>query len=99
MKDELTITRDDLVDAVASRIISEPIFRMALDAEVSRRISAMDTLTAEEVAEKLKVPVARVYKLPIPRADIGGRTVRYPVASFEKFLASRMLRTPVEATL
>lgn len=92
MDDSITITREEIVAEAVERIINLPTLKLALEIEANRRINTLKTLTAEEVAEKLQVPVARVYRMRIPRIDLGARTVRFPIAAVEEFVASRLLK-------
>lgn len=55
--------------------------------------SAGEWLTAEEVAEELRIPRQQVYKLAresdLPATRIGGRTLRFRRADFDAWLEAR----------
>lgn len=47
-------------------------------------------LTAEEVAEIVRVPKKSVYELPIPRVRIGERRLRWRPADVREFISQRV---------
>jgi predicted DNA-binding transcriptional regulator AlpA len=50
-----------------------------------------ELLTRDEVAAWLKLPVRRIYELPIPKVKLGRRTVRWRRADVEDFLNRRTM--------
>jgi hypothetical protein len=86
------ITHAEIVAACATKLLETPLLAESINAEVQRRISSMQTMTAEDLAARLKVPLRRVYKLPIDRVDMGGRTLRFKLSDVEAYIAKRTVR-------